>query len=236
MVGDVFHHICNVCRIDQGDRFEALWGDGVAYLCELTSRGKKQALAKIIGQRVIEPLPKPHLILALSIPKFQKLDLIVEKSVELGVQAIKPFVSEFSFARELSPNLSDRCSRARRIIESATEQSGRGDLMQVMEPSTFDEVFEDFNRTPGRLGLFLYEGQGQLSLKDHLQSVKTKSSVSEVWFFVGSEGGFSESEVAKFERAGLPPLTLGGQILRVETACLAATAILKYEFDLMRKG
>src|SRR4051812_45655873 len=91
--GELFHHICDVCRTTEGDRFELLCGDGWAYLAELTKVSRKDADAVVIEKRQIEPLPKPHLHLCISVPRFQKMDLILEKAVELGVFEVIPFVS-----------------------------------------------------------------------------------------------------------------------------------------------
>jgi 16S rRNA (uracil1498-N3)-methyltransferase len=232
--GDNFQHICKVCRLDEGDQFEALFGDGQALVCEITSRSKKSAQAKLVSTRTIQPLARPHLVLALSIPKYPKLDFIVEKAVELGVERIQPFVSDRSFIRDIDNSLLERLDRGRRIVESATEQCGRGDLMPILPPVNLDQVLESFNRTSGAKGLFLYEGSAQASLKEHLQSSALKATPSEIWCFVGSEGGFSREEAERLQAAGLPSLTLGTQVLRVETACVVVLGILKYEFDLMR--
>lgn len=240
--GDNFQHICKVCRLDEGDQFEALFGDGKAWLCQISNRSKKSAEARILSSRAIEPLAQPHLVLALSVPKYPKLDFIVEKAVELGVERIQPFVSDRSFARDIDETLLDRLNRGRRIVESATEQCGRGDLMPILPPLHLDQVLENFNRRADAKGLFLYEGRSKASysggsdpsLKAHLKGFSAGNKPNEIWCFIGSEGGFSREEADRFESAGFPSLTLGTQVLRVETACVVVLGILKYEFDLMR--
>ena len=97
--GDTFHHICEVCRQDVGSKFEIL-NEGKAYFVELISREKKSATAKILETREAPKPQKPYIHLAVSVSKFQTMDTIIEKAVELGVYQLHPFVSEFSFIRD----------------------------------------------------------------------------------------------------------------------------------------
>lgn len=87
------------------------------------------------------------------------------------------------------------------------------------------------NPTGNTLGLFAYEGEGVLGAKDYLASPQKPE---EIWVVIGGEGGFSPTEIQEFKDLGLVPVTLGEQVLRVETACIALVSILKYRFDLMR--
>lgn len=227
--GDLFHHIRDVCRFSAGDRFEVLPGDGRACLIEITQVGSKDLHAKAISERVIPALAKPLLTLALSVPKLPKVDWIVEKSVELGVHEIRPFVSDYSFLRKVSEISASRLQRWQKLIQGATQQSGRGELMRITEAVTLRDLLGEFNRSASTGGLFPYEGEAQVSLSDAISEQK-KSGPEHLWIFVGSEGGFSRSEVELFASHGLKPVSLGDQILRVETACLALTSIIKYEF------
>ena len=91
------------------------------------------------------------------------------------------------------------------------------------------------NRDDTSVGLFAYEGPSTLSVKEYCQKIKAAKpqGIKDIWIIVGSEGGFSHSEVKEFENLGLHPVTLGPQVLRVETACMALVSVLKYDFDLM---
>ena len=99
--GDTFHHIFDVCRQTQGSKFEVLTEDSKAHLVEVISVQKKQATAQIIEERIIPPLKLPHIHLAMSIPRFNVFDSVLEKAVEMGVSSIVPFYSEFSFVRKV---------------------------------------------------------------------------------------------------------------------------------------
>lgn len=226
--GELFHHIRDVCRFGVGDQFEILTGDQRAHLYEVHSVSSKELLARRVSERLLPPPPRPLVTLALSVPKLPKVDWIVEKCVELGVHEIRPFVSDFSFLRKASEISYSRLSRWEKLAQAATQQSGRGDVMQIQSATTLEKLLEEFNRQTDTAGLFPYEGEAQLSLKPALLDALKRGRES-VWVFVGSEGGFSPREVELFGRVGLQPVSMGTQILRVETACVALVSIIKYE-------
>jgi 16S rRNA (uracil1498-N3)-methyltransferase len=233
--GEVFHHIFDVCRQEVGSKFEVLTEDSKAYFVEVTYVSKKIATALVLEEREIPGLKEPRIHLALSVSRFPVMDAVMEKAVEMGVSTIQPFFSEFSFMRK-GDKLSDaKFERWDKIVKSATQQSGRGDLMKIQPVTTFDKLPTLINREAGHVGLFAYEGPSTLSIKDYLQQVKTQNSqpIRDIWIIVGSEGGFSHQEVENLTQLGLHPVTLGQQILRVETACMTLVSVLKYDFDLM---
>lgn len=230
--GEAFHHIFDVCRQDVGSHFEVLGDGNKAHLIEVTSVEKKRARGRIQETRELPPLKRPHLVLALSIPRYPVMDAVVEKAVEMGVARIQPFFSEYSFIRKKNSLPAGKQERWDKIVISATQQSGRGDLMKIEEPQDIETLLQAFNQNPHRKGLFAYEGASTLGIKDSLQNLSS-SGLEEFWIFVGSEGGFSTTEVESFRAIGLQPVTLGEQVLRVETACIALLAVLKYEFGHM---
>jgi 16S rRNA (uracil1498-N3)-methyltransferase len=233
--GDTFHHIFDVCRQEVGSKFEVLTEDSKAFLVQVTSVRKKEAEAQVLEERQIPPLPEPRIHLVLAVSRFPVMDAVVEKAVELGVTSIQPVFSEFSFVRTTSALSENKIERWEKIVRSATQQSGRGDLMILPAAVRLDDFLSSFNQKTRSLGLFAYEGNSTLSIKDYLRDQKKSrtENVADVWIFVGSEGGFSQAEVEKMRNLALHPVTLGPQILRVETACMALVSVLKYEFDLM---
>jgi 16S rRNA (uracil1498-N3)-methyltransferase len=233
--GDIFHHIFEVCRQAEGSKFEVLTEEGKAYFVEVAQITKKSAMARVIEERAIPPLKEPKIHIAISISRFPVMDAIMEKAVELGVSSLQPFFSEYSFLRKGEKLSNNKTERWDKIVRSATQQTGRGDLMKIHSPLNFDEIPKVINHEQGGVGLFAYEGPSTLSIKDYV--VKTKLShpqgIKNIWVIVGSEGGFSSKELESFKKLGLYPVTLGSQVLRVETACLALVSVLKYDFDLM---
>lgn len=233
--GEIHHHIFDVCRQEQGSRFEVLTDEGKAFLVEVTRLDRKSAEAHVLEERQIPPLKNPLLRMVISIPRFPVMDAVLEKAVELGVKSVHPVFSQFSFVRNEASLSDNKFQRWEKIIRSATQQSGRGERMELVPPQTLENFLKSFNRNPQPLGLFAYEGPSTLSIKDELQRRRQLNPEvpQEVWFFVGSEGGFSHQEVELFRQHGLQPVTLGPQVLRVETACMAMVSVLKYDFDLM---
>jgi len=231
---DTFHHIFDVCRQEVGSKFEVLTEDSKAFLVEVVSVGKKSAEGRVLEARVIPPLPEPHLHLALAVSRFPVMDAIVEKAVEMGVKSIQPLFTEFSFVRTPSALSANKVERWDKIVRSATQQCGRGDLMEISPALQMNDFLAGFNQKTSVLGLFAYEGSSTLSIKHYVTEKKRElGSVKDIWIFVGSEGGFSHAEVEKMRHLALHPVTLGPQVLRVETACMALVSVLKYDFDLM---
>lgn len=234
--GDLFHHIFDVCRQEIGHHFEVITEDSKAYLVEVVSIEKKSASAKIIEFRDIEKLPLPHIHIALSISRYPVMDAIVEKAVELGVTSILPFTSEYSFIRSAQNLPTGKTERWQKIVVSATQQSGRGELLKIYPPTSWPEMLKIINPGPENLCLFAYEGESTADIQTFLKTKKesVQKNLNDLWVLVGSEGGFSTREVQQLSSLGLNPVTLGSQVLRVETACLTLVAILKYEFGLMK--
>lgn len=232
---DQFHHIFDVCRQTVGNHFEVITEDSNAYLVEVLSVEKKQATAKIIETRAIQKLKKPHIHIALSVSRFPVMDSIVERAVEMGVSSIVPFFSEYSFIRKASNMPDGKLERWQKIVISATQQCGRGELMAIQNPVDWSALQKQINPSAQKWCLFAYEGAGQLPLKNYVQTKKQQAGdqVDEIWIIVGSEGGFSAAEVESMKQLGLDPVTLGSQVLRVETACLTLVSALKYEFGLL---
>lgn len=231
ITGESFHHIFDVCRQDVGSQFEVLFGDQKAHLVQVISKDKKQATAQLISTRSIPALPLPHLHLCLGVSRYPVMDAVVEKAVEMGVHTITPVLSDFTFVRRKDSVPENKIERWQKIITSATQQCGRGERMILEEPCSLEDLVPTVNQSPSTQGLFLYEGQGQMGLQQALKGLGQKTQ--KMMVFIGSEGGYSSTEVQLFQQFGLQAISLGQQVLRVETACISALAILKYEFGLM---
>ena len=243
--GDLFQHICGVCRRNLGDRFEVIC-DGQAYLVEIREMERKKAMAVVIEKRQIKALARPHLHLALSLPRFQTLERVLEKSVELGVHSFHPFHSDFSFMKARPGDLENKKQRWARIIQGATRQTGRGELMELTEIRSLEELLRQEGQKSSFFGLLAYEAFGEASSKDSGKvSSEPKLSLEQtlgqipggldrIWIFIGSEGGFSPKDFGLFKNYNVLPVSLGSQVLRVETACVTLLSVLKYhlgQFD-----
>lgn len=246
--GDAFNHAINVLRFKINDEFQALAGDGYLYTCALQKIEKKKAIAQILNQKKLPELQAPHIELAICWTRLNTFEWILEKCVELGVHSIQPLASDFSFFKKATDIGENKLERLQKIILSATEQSVRGDIMQLKPTLTLENWLKTVDtRTPL---LFAYEGAGGAIEASKGSSDVSKAVVSskgaqsflrqvaaekpsQIIALCGSEGGFSLKEVQLLQRFNRFPVSMGQQILRAETACLALVSVIKYEFGHM---
>ena len=231
--GDDAHHISRALRMAAGECITVCDMQSFEYECELTDFLPDRVLAKVLSMRQsdTEPPYRAHVYQAL--PKGEKLDSVIQKSVESGVYSITTFNSERCIAKEKS-NEENKLRRRNKIALEAAKQSGRGHVPKVNPTVSFSEMLEGASRCD--ICLFCYEGDGTRPLKDVLREKKAELSSPDreisVSLVIGSEGGFSLGEVERAKAAGLIPVGLGKRILRTETAPGFALGCLVYEFEL----
>lgn len=230
---ETFRHAIQVTRLREGEEFELVSGGSEAVRVRIVEIKKKSARVEVVGRRTLTVPPAPYIHLAVSIPKWATFDSIIEKSVELGVTSVQPILSDFGFIRKLNDFPVSRTDRLQKIARSATEQSGRGSLLQLKDPLELQTFVSGVNRDSHSVGLFAYEGASALDIRTELTRLKSHP-FENIWVLVGSEGGFSHSEVRFLDEQGWPPVTMGSQILRVDTACFALVSVIKYELGLMK--
>ena len=234
---DLFHHIFDVCRVGKDQHFELINSSGQGFLVHVDTVEKKRASVTVVEVRKIPELKHPHIHMFMSMPKFSTLESVMEKAVEMGVHSIHPFYSEYSFVKSMQDkDLAHKQERWQKIIVSATQQSGRGELMRLEKPFAWKDFSQKINQLAIDQCLFFYEGESALNAKQAIAKFKEEQKhkpIKNIGLVIGSEGGFSTNEINGLEILGLSPVTLGAQVLRVETACLTGLSILKYEFDLM---
>lgn len=223
----LYHHICRVCQIKKGEIFELFCEGFQKYKVALSSVSSSKAVAVILEAYPVPPLKKPYLHLALSVPRFSKIDTLIEKAVELGVKEFHPFISTFSFLKKPSQLSIKRKTRWKKIAEQSLALSGRTEAMLLHPLQSLQEI-----KIPKEdLAFMAYEGESQgIPL---IQLIKKKTKANAIWLFIGSEGGFSSKEAKEFaSRENAFVFSMGEQILKVETACLFGLSILKYHYHL----
>ena len=175
---------------------------------------------------IFEALEQPmesrlELILLQAIPNKERMELIVEKAVELGVDLIQPFFSARSY--RLSDLPQQKWRRWQEKARKASDQCRRGKVPKVLAPAKLEEALEVSKES--ELKVVLYEGEGRAGLKGFLQKHKGAGSCS---VCVGPEGGFEESEIVKMRGFGFMPVSLGGRILRTETAAIVGMGVIQF--------
>ena len=233
--GEAFHHAIQVTKFQVGEEFEVVFGGAQALRVRVREVSKKTAFLDIVGERKLPVLPLPQVNLAVCLPRWATFESVIEKCVEMGVHTLQPLVSEFSFIRSTREISQARQERWQKINKSAVEQSGRGSLLQIPPVQELRPFVQGLNRKSSVACLFAYEGGSPLDVRAELVRLKA-AQPQEIWAVVGSEGGFSESEREFMRTVGHAPVTLGEQILRVETACFTLVSVIKYEFELLRGG
>jgi len=217
--GDTAHHLLHVLRVGIGDK---------ATLCDSANtdyRGTVEAISTksktpTVTFNIEESTPcntEPHTKVTLyqSLPKGDKLDIIIQKCVELGVFAIIPVMTTRSVAR--LKDAQRKISRYGRIAESAAGQSMRGIIPTVHTAISFARAVEEMDTSA--LTLVAYEEEKMQSLKN---AVSSSPSTINLW--IGPEGGFTTEEIATLQKNQAISMTLGKRILRTETAAIAALA------------
>ncbi len=234
LLGDDAHHISRSLRMAAGDCITVCDMQKNEYVCRLEEFLPDRVTACIESQSESDTEPPFCAWLYQALPKGDKLDTVIQKSVESGVFAITTFISERCIARE---DIGDtkKLQRRQRIALEAAKQSGRGIIPEIMPTVSFKEAVK--RAAEADIALFCYEGDGTDSLKSVLCRERARCEregtvLPTVSVVIGSEGGFSLAELELARTAGLIPVGLGKRILRTETASGFTLGCIVYEFEL----
>ena len=224
--GSDVNHIRNVLRMTPGEKITVSSGaDGKEYFCEIRRLLEDQVVAEILEQKEASSELPSKLALFQGLPKSDKMELIIQKCVELGVERIVA-VSTARAIVKLDKKESKKLERWQKIAEAAAKQSGRGRIPTIGERVLhFREAVAEAKALDG--AIIPYEKEEKTGLRKFVQSFSGES----VGVFIGPEGGFTEEEIAWAQENGVTPITLGKRILRTETAGMTTTAILLYELE-----
>ncbi|MBQ7363091.1 MAG: 16S rRNA (uracil(1498)-N(3))-methyltransferase [Clostridia bacterium] len=226
IVGDDARHIARSLRMAVGDGLTVSDGVGTDYECTLTYIRDEECRLKIESSSLSIAESPADITLYMAYPKSDKLELVVQKGVELGALRIVPFVSERCIKRPKAEKEEKQTERLKRIAEEAAKQCGRARLPDVTAPITFRELLLHINEE--ELTLFCYEGDGTESLSAVLSEKKAKR----IAVVVGSEGGFTKAEACAAEAAGARLVNLGPRILRCETAPVYCLSAISFTLEL----
>lgn len=227
ITGSDVNHICNALRMREGERFVANDGNGAGYCCEIAEIYADRVVARILeGQLASTELPV-RLVLFQGLPKADKMELIIQKSVELGASEIVPVEMSRCVVKLDEKKKKAKLARWQSISESAAKQSGRAVVPQVSPVLSFKQALEKARQLD--LLLVPYEcADSAAKLKQKLDEVKRGMSVG---IFIGPEGGYEPSEAEAAEQAGGEIVSLGKRILRTETASVAALSVCMFNIE-----
>ena len=224
--GDV-NHMKNVLRMKLHEKAEISDGESRTYLCEGEAYEEDVAVLHILEEMEADTEPASKLYLFQGLPKSDKMELIVQKAVELGVYQVIPVAMKRSVVRLDDKKAAKKADRWNSIAESAAKQAGRSRIPEVTMPFSYKEALkmaEELDVT-----LLPYELAGGMEVtREVIRQIKSGQSVG---IFIGPEGGFEPEEVDAAVSMGAKVITLGRRILRTETAGLATLAVLMFELE-----
>ncbi len=222
ITGDLLIHLRDSLRIVVGEI--VLFGDGTShrYRTEITNISKRAITGHILDTVQEPPRQTPRLILGQSLLKGEKMDWVIQKAVELGVDELVPVESRHSIVQLRADRIDAQLVRWQRIALEAAQQSEQWHLSTIAPPQSLATLLK--SRTPGTASLMLAE---RLKGK-RLQTIELPQDVTgSLLILIGPEGGWSKDEMQMAEQAGIEQVTLGPHILRAETAAIATISILQ---------
>lgn len=231
IIGEDVNHIKNVLRKNIKDKIEICNSeDGKNYLCEIKQIEKEKILCDIIEEKNGNTEPKTHVHIYQGLPKSDKMELIIQKAVELGVAEITPTNMSRCIVKLDGKEQKKKIERWQKISEVAAKQSGRDIIPKINEIISINQIAKQCEGYD--LILLAYENEKENRLKKEIENIKeSKKENLKIAVIIGPEGGIAPEEVEKIKKEGAKIITLGKRILRTETVALNVLSIIMYEFE-----
>ena len=227
IIGTDVNHISNVLRMKQGEEVWISDGGKKEYRCAIEAFSADEVLLHIIYAQEPDYELSSRIYLFQGLPKADKMELIIQKAVELGVYEIIPVETKRCVVKLDGKKAAKKVDRWQQIAESAAKQSKRMLIPNVHQVLSFKEALKYAESMDIRL--IPYElAKGMQETKEILAAIEPGQSIG---IFIGPEGGFEEKEVEAAISEGAKPITLGKRILRTETAGLAILSVLMFQLE-----
>ncbi|MGM9967747.1 MULTISPECIES: 16S rRNA (uracil(1498)-N(3))-methyltransferase [unclassified Rummeliibacillus] len=229
IVGDDAHHITKVMRMRAGDEIIVVH-NGEATICEIANLTEEGVHVKKTTRTLRSPELPIHVTIACGLPKGDKLDLIVQKSTELGMYSFIPFEAERSIVKWDYKKGKKKQERLQKIAKEAAEQSHRTHIPTIEEPISFKKLLQEVEN---------YDVVFLADEEDAKQEVRTRfaEQLKKVYDYksmlviFGPEGGIAREEAQALQQLGCQCISLGPRILRAETAPFYVLSAISYEFE-----
>ena len=223
--GEDVKHISKVLRCKVGEKLEICDKDNSEYVCEITDISKNQVDLNIIEKNEIKRESDFKVKLYQGLPKSTKMEFILQKLTEVGVDEIILVSTKRSVVKVDDKKEGKKLERWERIIYEAAKQSKRGKIPTLRGVLSFDEALEDMKNND--MNICPYENEKTVSIKRAIRG----SDINNIGIFVGPEGGFEEEEIQTLQDIDSKVVSLGPRILRTETASVVASSIVLYELS-----
>lgn len=229
LLGQSAIHVARVLRMKQGDNLVLFNGEGKEFEGVIQNISHKRVVLELYESRDIPLHSSPKIILCSAIIKGLRVDWVIEKGTELGVDVIVPIITSRTDlfgnnAERLEEKETNKIKRWNRIAISAAEQCGRLTIPEVRKPETFSLMLKQVMQKDK--AVILWEGEKTVLLRDILPEIPPER----IFCFTGPEGGFTLSEVEEARQCGVKTASLGSLTLRADTAPIAALAILRHVY------
>ena len=227
VVGSDVNHMKNVLRMKAGEEVWISDGEEKEYHCEITCFEEEEAVLKILETLESEYELPNKIYLFQGLPKGDKMELIIQKAVELGVHEIIPVEMKRCVVKLDAKKADKKIARWQQISESAAKQSKRMLIPEVHSVMTYKEAMKYAAELD--VALVPYElAKGMKETRELISAIQPGQSVG---IFIGPEGGFEEAEIELALESGAKPITLGKRILRTETAGLTILSVLMFQLE-----
>jgi 16S rRNA (uracil1498-N3)-methyltransferase len=221
--GQEFDHLRRVLRLKVGDPITLFDDSGREHEAVIRALGLGQGEVEILRSYDADKESALHITLALGLTKGEKMDFVVEKSTELGVQRIVPFASRFAVPKLDEKKIARRTERWQKIALSAAKQCGRTCVPEILPLCEYQQLIQQ--PRPDTVKLLFWEREATQSL---MQLHEHQREAKAVLLAIGPEGGFSDDEARLAVTHGFHSVQLGRRILRAETAAVAALSLAQF--------
>lgn len=227
MKGQDVNHMRHVLRMKCGEKLTISNGQGTHYVCEIDKYEDNRAILKILSEMGREAELSSRIFLFQGLPKGDKMELIIQKAVELGVYEIIPVATNRSVVKLDQKKSAKKAERWNAIALSAAKQCRRSLIPNVRQVISFEQALQ----LGANLDVLLLPYECAVDMEKTKAVISTLKADQDIGVFIGPEGGFEETEVQRAVQAGAFEITLGKRILRTETAGLVLISLLMYHLE-----
>jgi len=221
------HYLQDVLRMKAGDGLALFDGCGNEYEGVIEHVSPAGMDVRIMSKRRLPEDDGARIVLCQSVPKAGKMEFIIQKATELGIDRIIPFLSVRSVSRPGKEKAAQKAVRWRKIAAEAARQCGRADVPEVHDVVGFPEMLA-LGKTADERIIF-WEEESKTGLHQVFSDEVKSGAHRLIFIVVGPEGGFAVDEVERAVAEGFRPVSLGRRVLKVETAAVAIISIIQYE-------
>ncbi|GGI43514.1 ribosomal RNA small subunit methyltransferase E [Paenibacillus marchantiophytorum] len=228
--GDDAHHLARVMRAEIGDKVICSNGVDREVLVRIAELDKGRVTAEIVEELTMDAEAAVQVWIAQSLPKGDKMEVIIQKGTEIGAARFLPFLSDRTIVQYDAKKEAKRSERWQKIAKEAAEQAHRNRVPQVESVHSWKQLLQRAKEAD--VAWICYEKEDGQQLRPAIQQALAQGKLGpgqQVVIAVGPEGGFTEQEIVQAEEAGFQSVSLGSRILRTETAAMVGLTCLFYE-------